>query len=767
MRYIFAFVFYTFILNQGFSQSQKLFVYTDRELYAPGDTIWYNVYLIDILSGTYAKTNDIVHLYLKNDVWKRKQMIRLQNGFMNAQLVIPKNTKSGMYTLSAYTSYIRSFGKGGDFIKNIKVQSATLAGGMPVAKINPEVKPQEVKSASDVLQFFPESGKYFPGFSCKIGFKVNLSKKDLKGGKGIVFDQNGKEISSFYPDFNGLGNFSILAERDQKFKAVFKTKTKSFEADLPPLSTEGYCLNIDNVMNKNSVFVTIYSMVNTTDTIKFYAHQNHHTVFQRDFVLDNSQIKFPLTESIFETEGLARLFILNTRNELLAERYIFISKEKKYYVEPQWVQTKVGAIVKENLELNLKDADDEPMTNIPLTLAINRPQESINANTTFKTFYHLSSEIPDLDVNIDSLYSLSETNMMYGIDNILLVYKPSSIVRQFTNTQSHEEYLRIQPKVLKGTEILPQTSIKVFVKSPFTLNSYILKTDDSSRINLSGIWYDTLVIFAMSEDKKPLNLVFTEEVYPFPKISSKQGIPVIKAQTTQVVVPPVKKPVGVGAKPTPTRIPAKVPAKPNVLGSIIPKTDFRRKFYKGIPDVEVYLKSIDDTTKSLVNILEENLTKEKMDTASQKRILGSLFTDKAVYWVDGQQVTLDFINLLEPKEVVLIDIVHKKENIRSLGRKEGQVVFNVLSKDKKVQNSIFSKYNAIKYASLVTTDGFKSRNRTVVSNQTIYWASNIVTDKEGKIKVNLGPYNKLLPYRLRVLGIDSKGEVIEWEGKLR
>jgi len=103
---------------------EKLYVQTDKPVYAVGDTIWFKGYLFNANYLKYSSRSGLMYIELVNDssavVYRR--MAPLGYGIAHGQIAIDgKDIPEGSYTLRAYTNWQRNFGEDYLFTKNIYI----------------------------------------------------------------------------------------------------------------------------------------------------------------------------------------------------------------------------------------------------------------------------------------------------------------------------------------------------------------------------------------------------------------------------------------------------------------------------------------------------------------------------------------------------------------------------------------------------------------------------------------------------------------------
>lgn len=110
---------------------EEIFIHSDREEYISGEDFWFNVYLIDRQSFKPSQSSRIVYFELLNTenrpvVQKR---ILMDNGTGPGHIILPDTLSTGLYTIRAYTSWMKNFLPYNCFVKNIAVYNTLSNNG--------------------------------------------------------------------------------------------------------------------------------------------------------------------------------------------------------------------------------------------------------------------------------------------------------------------------------------------------------------------------------------------------------------------------------------------------------------------------------------------------------------------------------------------------------------------------------------------------------------------------------------------------------------
>lgn len=101
---------------------EEIFVQTDRVEYISGEDLWFNLYLVDwqTLKPSFSKIAYFEFLSPDNKPVIRKRIL-LEDGCGQGQVALPDTLRSGIYTVRAYTSWMKNFLPVNCFLKEIRV----------------------------------------------------------------------------------------------------------------------------------------------------------------------------------------------------------------------------------------------------------------------------------------------------------------------------------------------------------------------------------------------------------------------------------------------------------------------------------------------------------------------------------------------------------------------------------------------------------------------------------------------------------------------
>ena len=111
---------------------EEIFIHSDREEYISGEDFWFNIYLIDRQSFKPSQNSRVVYFELLNSENRPviQRRILMNKGIGPGQIVLPDTLSTGLYTIRAYTSWMKNFLPYNCFIKYISVYNTLNNRGL-------------------------------------------------------------------------------------------------------------------------------------------------------------------------------------------------------------------------------------------------------------------------------------------------------------------------------------------------------------------------------------------------------------------------------------------------------------------------------------------------------------------------------------------------------------------------------------------------------------------------------------------------------------
>ncbi len=373
---------------------EKVHLHLDRQLYFPGDTIWFKAYLV---IGEYHKLSalsGILYAELidpKDSVIKRLNL-SVQAGTAPGDFELPFDIAPGTYRVRAYTTWMRNFGSEYFFDQPITIAGFST-GIVPtqtnIVKVAVPSTPNKVD-----IQFFPEGGELVNGLRSKVAFKAISENGMAEDVQGSILDNSGNEVATFTSQHLGMGVFPL---EPQKGKLYFAKLTASdgstFSVPLPVAKEAGFTLSINKNLG-DSLYVKI-AAINVPDTA-FYlmAQSGGKNYFAAARKLANKVYTAFLLKSRFPT-GIAQFTLFSQSGEPLNERIVFIQNNDPLKLSITLDKNSYAPSEKVKLALQAKEPNGASATGTFSISVIDESRVPVNeqAENTIFTDLLLKSEI--------------------------------------------------------------------------------------------------------------------------------------------------------------------------------------------------------------------------------------------------------------------------------------------------------------------------------------------------------------------------------------
>ena len=338
---------------------EKVYLHTDKDSYIAGDTLWFRAYVVDAATHEPLTASRYVYAELRSSEKppsgeERPAPVRIRilerDGIYAGYFPLPLTSKSGDYTLTAYTAYMRNLSPAYFFRKNIRV------GAYGTRYSSPEERGRQQRGYD--VTFHPEGGYLIAGHPCWVGFKALRPDGLSVGIRGrIVDDMTGEEVARFETLHAGMGKVSFTPETGHTYTAECRNEFGSGRKfRLPEPADDARVLQIMPSSERFTV-TTLRGEKAPEEELRLLIHcrgQHCYSDTIADESLTFNRVDFP--------EGVLQILLLDGENNVLSERLLLNIDEKH---RPQVTVTpdkeSYGPREKITLQLQFKDEEGNPL----------------------------------------------------------------------------------------------------------------------------------------------------------------------------------------------------------------------------------------------------------------------------------------------------------------------------------------------------------------------------------------------------------------------
>ncbi len=382
---------------------EKLYLHVDRELYAPGDDIWFKSYLVSGINNKLIPGYKNIYIQLISESGEpvKRSLLLSKDGTAHGDIHLPDNIADGNYTIRAFTKYLANFGEESFFHKKIMI-----SGSKNSFEIDKD--PNEKASKIDVA-FLPEGGAFVLNAINHIAFKaINEKGKGIKIN-GKVVDETGAEVVSFRTSYKGMGKF-IMMPQEGKSYFVLIDDYPEFNYQFEAARSDGISLNYKP--DGSYLQFTLSRNLKITRPQNFVLKATHKGIelFNSRITMNEFQHAQRLYKGLFPL-GISKITVTDSYDNIVAERMVFIRNNTEKSI--QLDVNKEDFTTRERVNIHVSSLLDQADT-IVSNLSVSVVHEDYLSNTgnsqTIESYLLLDSELKGA-IEAPASYFFDEQNL--------------------------------------------------------------------------------------------------------------------------------------------------------------------------------------------------------------------------------------------------------------------------------------------------------------------------------------------------------------------
>ncbi|WP_347924836.1 carboxypeptidase-like regulatory domain-containing protein [Pontimicrobium sp. SW4] len=466
---------------------EKVFLHTDKDVYFPGEMIWYNAYAVlgayhHFSTGSMQIQVDLID---EHNVIVESKNHKLIEGQGEGNIIIPVELPEGTYQLRAYTNWMRNFDNAFFFTKTIQLLNAKKTTRRP---LNTDDKID--------LQFFPEGGQAVNGLNGKISFKAIGSDGYSREVKGIIKNSKGETVVPINTLYQGMGFFTLNPQPNETYTAILDNGSIY---KLPEAQNEGYSMLIDN-LDTNNIKVKVQAS-NTLRSKPFYiiGTINNEKYYQGKFVFNaQSLLDFEIPKNKLPS-GVMTLTLFDEQMRPWSERPVFVNNKEELIIETKLENSSFEKREKIELKVNVKDVYGTPLsTNFSIAITDVDKVYKNKFDTNILTYFLLESNLKGHIENPGYFFSDSKRSTRAKLDLVMSTHgwrKFNWHEMDNITFSSPKEFLFKKGYSVSGNATnmedvpLMNRELKMIAKSKSSqlMDLYVTKTDEEGNFKIQNV----------------------------------------------------------------------------------------------------------------------------------------------------------------------------------------------------------------------------------------------------------------------------------------
>jgi hypothetical protein len=789
MKFVFALCVITWGLNVKVSSQvnvphdiipplENMYIQFDKDIYLPGETIWFKAYLRNTTGISFLTTNLYIGFYNDKGILLQQKQYPIIQGAANGDFQIPDTIMNNAIQVVAFTKAMVL-----NDSKNFYQKVLNVFQKNNIVKNNTTLK-------NKGLQFYPEGGQMIADLENYIGFKASYDngKPAMINGSIVEIDTR-KSVDNFVTNKFGLGKIILVPEAGKQYMAVWKDDNGEVKQTILPFNNlQGITLHTEIANDKVE-----YSIVKNKDTDSLNAvhllfQMGNYGLYREDIPLEN---EMQLVQGEFEIDklpvGLLQVTLFNKYWKPLQQRLVFVNHNSNKAMPLVILDTvnKSGK-GKNVITINLKDTF---FTNLSVSVAdINFYNDPVGISINKELYFN--PQVNATYINIDSLLSQNDNS---SIDLLLLThawkkYDWHNLDKEERNTPL-DDYLGLSVQYKEKDLAIPQNdSLILIIKNKGTSKQfYKIGPVTPTTFKRTGlVFFDSVkVSYQMKKNKEIVDhlLVKRDEDIQMPAtINSLQTTMNSYEGNTNPAGPltAFRTPTKIGDTTTLREVVVKAKNKGNAIVNRIEELDkfYATGMFKGTvrgtslnviddpmassnPDIVSYIQFRVPGVKVMTDGLGEKYFYEyRQSMTKSERVIVPVFLD---------EIPCDHVSEIDVNKVAYVKYIHGIV-INSFFRSDVGAVY-IYSKTGKETEQVTNNTRTVNIKGYDQQQEFagpdysdKEQLKQPDFRSTVYWRPSVLLDKVNN-KATIVFYNNDISKKLLVTieGIDENGQLIHIE----
>lgn len=267
------------------------------------------------------------------------------------------------------------------------------------------------------VQFYPEGGDLIAGKRCRVAMLAVDDNGNPHEGEGFVMNEKGDVLASVKTDTLGRGVFELVPDTGKltfQMRNLKKSEKRSVQYfELPQAKREGCVLSVDAV--NEQMLATLQCTRGVCGNLLGYVLMHNGNIVQCDTLTAVPLMEIELERKAMP-EGVNQMTVFDSWGRILAERLFFIcpKQNKEDSIRITAITQKLKPCGKVELELKTS-----PNANLSFS-AIDAQTMTNGKQGNMKTWMLLSSEVRGYIPNVDYYFEADDTAHRKSADLLML-----------------------------------------------------------------------------------------------------------------------------------------------------------------------------------------------------------------------------------------------------------------------------------------------------------------------------------------------------------
>lgn len=396
---------------EKYSASEKIFAHTDKDLYLAGEIAWFKLYVVDADNNKPMDVSKLAYVEILNNEQKPvlQAKLSLDSGMGSGSLYLPATLNSGLYTVRAYTNWMKNFSPDFYFEKPITIINSLRSPNVPA-----------VPARRYDIQFFPEGGYMVDELPGKIAFKIVDQSGKGMDCKGFIVSSTNDTVTAFAPLRFGIGKFNLTPKTGITYKAIVNVNDTLIVRELPKPLAQGYVLNV-SAENRSQLRIRVSTNITSANVVYLFVHTRASSKMNEKGILTNGAAEFIIDRNKLG-EGVSHFTVFTSELKPVCERLFFTPPTEKLIIQPSIQEQQLSS--RKNVHIAVSSMD-ESKKSLPaeMSLSVYRV-DSLQQGPTenIENYLWLRSDLKGTIESPDYYFSGKNAEVEEAVDNLMLTH---------------------------------------------------------------------------------------------------------------------------------------------------------------------------------------------------------------------------------------------------------------------------------------------------------------------------------------------------------
>jgi TonB-dependent SusC/RagA subfamily outer membrane receptor len=238
------------------------YLHLNQAAYAAGETLWFKAYVVDGSTHQPDSLSRVLYVDMISPSGKQvalRRTLSLRGGQAHGDIQLPDSLPQGIYTLRAYTSWMRNSGEELFFSRRVPVWQATSssrANSKLMAREMSATRRETAIASRPDVQFFPEGGDYVAGLPTVVGVKSLDATGTGLTVRGTILDDQNQPQATFTTSALGMTALTFTPTAGRHYLArVTLPGGATADYPLPAVRPDGWVMNVREAGPNLQVFI--------------------------------------------------------------------------------------------------------------------------------------------------------------------------------------------------------------------------------------------------------------------------------------------------------------------------------------------------------------------------------------------------------------------------------------------------------------------------------------------------------------------------------